>query len=81
MKRFQLWAVLVLIAYEFYNSAIEASKIQEISQSLSIPRGGMYGFIAFASLLSALAALLGCFAAPPAHPHVSHSHAAEEHAK
>ena len=73
--------VLLLIAYEFYNSAIEASKIQEISQSLSIPRAGMYAFISFASLLSALAALLGCFGAPPAHPHASHPHAAEEHAK
>ena len=74
-------AVLMLIAYEFYNSAIEASKIQEISQSLSIPRGGMYGFIAVTSLLSALAALLGCFAAPPSHPATSHPHATEERAK
>ena len=74
-------AVLLLIAYEFYNSAIEAGQIQEISQSLSIPRAGMYAFISFASLLSALAALLGCFGAPPAHPHASHPHAAEEHAK
>ena len=74
-------AVLLLIAYEFYNSAIEAGKIQEISQSLSIPRGGMYAFIAFASLLSALAALLGCFAAPPAHPSASHPHATAERAK
>jgi len=69
-------AVLLLIAYEFYNSAIEAGQIQEISQSLSIPRAGMYAFIAFASLLSAVAALLGCFGAP-----VSHPHATEEHAK
>ena len=69
-------AVLVLIAYEFYNSAIEAGQIQEISQSLSIPRAGMYAFIAFASLLSVLAALLGCFGAQPSHPH-----ATEEHAK
>ena len=30
---------------------------------------------------AALAALLGCFGAPPAHPHASHPHAAEEHAK
>ncbi len=49
---------------------------QEISQSLSIPRAGMYAFIAFASLLSVLAALLGCFGAQPSHPH-----ATEEHAK
>ncbi|MBV2264774.1 MAG: TRAP transporter small permease, partial [Thauera sp.] len=67
---------LLLITYEFYNAAIEAGQIQEISQSLSIPRGGMYGFIAFTSLLSALAALLGCFSAPPSHPH-----ATEERAK
>ena len=73
--------VLLLIAYEFYNSAIEASQIQEISQSLSIPRGGMYGFIAFTSLLSALAALLGCFGAPPSHPVTVQSHATEERAK
>ena len=76
-----LAAVLLLIAYEFYNSAIEAGQIQEISQSLSIPRSGMYAFIAFASLLSALAALLGCFGAPPSHPAVSHPHVTEERAK
>ena len=73
--------VLLLIAYEFFNAAIEAGENQEISQALSIPRSGMYAFISFTSLLSALAALLGCFGAPPSHPHVSHPHATEERAK
>ena len=73
--------VLLLIAYEFFNAAIEAGENQEISQALSIPRSGMYAFISFTSLLSALAALLGCFGAPPSHPHVSHSHTTEERAK
>ncbi|MDX9884446.1 TRAP transporter small permease [Thauera sp.] len=73
--------VLLLIAYEFFNAAIEAGEIQEISQALSIPRSGMYAFISFTSLLSALAALLGCFGAPPSHPHVSHPHTTEERAK
>lgn len=54
--------VLLLIAYEFGHAAIEAGEIREISQALSIPRGGIYAFIAFTSLLSALAALIGCFA-------------------
>ena len=34
---------------------------------LSIPRGGIYAFIAFTSLLSALAALIGCFVPAGAH--------------
>ena len=46
----------------------------EISQALSIPRSGMYAFIAFTSLLSALAALLGCFGAPASHPHATEEH-------
>ena len=73
--------VLLLIAYEFFNAAIEAGENQEISQALSIPRSGMYAFISFTSLLSALAALLGCFGAPPSLPHVSHPHTTEERAK
>lgn len=60
-------AVLLLIAYEFFNAAIEAGEIREVSQSLSIPRGGIYAFIAFTSLLSALAALIGCFVPAGAH--------------
>ncbi|MCK6407822.1 TRAP transporter small permease [Thauera sp.] len=62
-------AVLLLIAYEFLNAAIEAGEIREVSQSLSIPRGGIYAFIAFTSLLSALAALIGCFV--PVNPHAT----------
>lgn len=70
-------AVLLVIAYEFFNAAIEAGQIQEISQALSIPRSGMYAFIAFASLLSALAALIGCFSPPASHP----QHTTEERAQ
>lgn len=53
--------VLLLIAYEFAGSAFEASEIKEVSQALSIPRGGIYGFISIMSFLAALAALMDAF--------------------
>ncbi len=68
--------VLLLIAYEFAHAAIEASEIKEVSQALSIPRGGFYAFISIMSLLAALAALRDAFR--PATALVGHG---GEHAK
>lgn len=55
-------ATFILIAWKYVQAGLEAGRISEISQELSIPRSGMYFFIAAATAIAALAAVLP---APP----------------
>lgn len=51
-------AAFALISYKYLEAGFEAGRIREISQELSIPRSGMYFFIAALAAISALAAVL-----------------------
>ncbi len=64
-------AALFVIAWQYGVAAIDAVKIKEISQELSIPRGWFYWFMAGSAALSGLLALLAKHT-----PH--HAHNAQE---
>lgn len=64
-------ATLFVIAWQYGVAAIDAVKIREISQELSIPRGWFYWFMAGSAGLSGALALLAKHA-----PH--HAHNAQE---
>ena len=61
-------AILGMISYEYLEAALEASSIQEVSQELGIPRGGMYAFISLTTALAALAAILSSGSAGQVEP-------------
>lgn len=64
---FAMAATLFVIAWQYGVAALDAVKIREISQELSIPRGWIYWFMAASAALSGLLALLAKHT--PHHPH------------
>lgn len=49
--------ILLLIAWTFLQSALEAQSIADVSPELRIPRSPLYGFMSLSALLSALGLL------------------------
>lgn len=50
-------AILLLVAWTFLQSALEAADISDVSGELRIPRGPLYVFISISALLSAVGLL------------------------
>lgn len=56
-------AVLLLVAWTFLQSALEAGEISDVSNELRLPRGPLYLFMMVSALLSALGLLYQHFLA------------------
>lgn len=55
--------ILLLVAWTFLQSALEAGEISDVSNELRLPRGPLYLFMMFSALLSALGLLYQHFLA------------------
>lgn len=55
--------ILILIAWTFFQSAVEAGDIADVSSELRLPRGPLYLFISLSALISALGLLYQHFVA------------------
>jgi TRAP-type C4-dicarboxylate transport system permease small subunit len=64
--------VLAVIAWLFFNHALNASRISEVSQALGVPRGPLYFYMSFSCALSALAALVIGITGPMVDPTDTH---------
>lgn len=65
-------AILCLLSWLFIRHGLNAARISEVSQTLRLPRGPLYGFIAASFALSALAAAVLAFAGPMVDPEDTH---------